>query len=251
LAFNSRQRPLFQTDSGEIIEGQGFFYIKGIYITDSLKGKLAFNYNVKCSSPNRDRNNVNLAEVKYGLRKILEKVDNEELIKRFIKKGEINSRKEENVTNILPRLKLLEGLAGSSKSEASILRGVPTFMNLLYGLLEYKQPIYVYGIPKVAPETLRLYIMDFHKERSKRKIQMDHIYNYDAAERIKILRKLSFTNARSLPKSVESGASTLICGPEIHVQVWTENNVKIIRIKDEEIAKSYMNYFKFMWELAK
>ncbi len=163
----------------------------------------------------------------------------------------ILKRKEEGVATILPRLKLLEGLSGGSKSEASILKGIPTFMNLCYSLLEYKQPIYVYGIPKVAPETLKLYIMDFHKERSKRKIQMDHIYNYDAADRIKLLRKLPYTGAKSLPDSVESGASTMICGPEVCITIWKDNNVRVVRVKDEEIAKSYTNYFKFLWELAK
>ena len=158
--------------------------------------------------------------------------------------------KQEHFSSILPKLKLMEGMV-CEKSEATIHKGVPAFLNLLFGLLEYNKPINVYGIPKAASDLVADYVEDFHKERIKKKITMNHIYNFCSQERINYIKKKPYTTARSLPKSVESTASTTICGPEVQIQVWFEGKVKIIRIVDKEIAKSYQSYFDFMWKMAK
>ncbi len=163
----------------------------------------------------------------------------------------ILKRKEDAVRSILPRLKIMEGMI-SEKSEATILKGIKSIMNLLYSLLEYKQPIYIYGIPEIAPRLLKPYIMDFHKERTKRRIQMNHIYSYYAQDRIKILNKLPYTKAKHLPKSVVSSTATLICGPEVHLHILYETGAsKTIRIIDKDIADSYRSYFFFLWKIAK
>lgn len=158
--------------------------------------------------------------------------------------------KENQINSIMPQLKVMERMA-TERSEASVLKGVRTFMNILYKFLEYNEPILVFGIPKIAPEILKDYITSFHKERIKRKIRMDHIYNYDAIERIKYLRKLSLTGAKALPETISSNASTNICGNEVVISIWKQNDVKMIKIVDKEIAESYKSYFRYLWKLAK
>lgn len=163
--------------------------------------------------------------------------------------------KEVKIRDVMPRLQMMEKHARTG-GEATILQGIPSVMNICYSLLRYQKTISVYGIPKIVPLAMKAYLNDFHYERIRRKIQMNHIYNYDAVERIKFLNSLPCTTAKYLPESVKSNAATLICGPEVMITVWpnelsSANKVKAIHIVDEEIAESYLNYFNFLMKKAK
>ena len=159
-------------------------------------------------------------------------------------------RKEELVSALLPRLKLLKNEKKSS--DAAIFKGVKTQINLLYELLDYKKDIIVYGIPRLAPQKMAPHLTDFHKERIKRKIKMYHIYNFDAKERINYLNSMPYTYARALPSKVQSNTVRIVCGSQTQLSVWAENKeVKIIRILDMDVADSFRSYFNFLWPLAK
>ena len=82
------------------------------------------------------------------------------------------------------------------------------------------------------------------------KIKMYHIYNYDAVNRIRFLNSLPYTYAGYLPEKIKSNVSTDICGDKINISTWFENDVRTIRITDAEIAKSYADYFKYLWKNA-
>ena len=161
----------------------------------------------------------------------------------------IIKEKENKLKAIIPELLLSRELA-ASKNEAQVLEGVPAFMQVLNDFLEYNEPIYVYGIPKIAPEMLKIKIMQFHKERIKHKIPMCHIYNYDAMDRIKFLNDMEFTKAKYVSESFDSQVSTNICGDEVVLALWTKP-VMIIRIKNKLIADSYKKYFSILWKSSK
>lgn len=161
----------------------------------------------------------------------------------------IIKEKENKLLDIMPNLVLNKELA-HTKESASIHEGSSAFMNLLYALLEKNEPLLIYGIPKVAPEILKTKIPHFHKERTKRKIRMDHIYNYDAIERINFLNKMPYTNAKYLTDKIDSQVSTNICGDEVIITVWSKV-VMSIRIKNEHIAQSYKEHFDVLWKIAK
>lgn len=157
--------------------------------------------------------------------------------------------KENKLLDVMPSLIMTKKLS-ETNDEASIHEGVPAFMNLLYSLLDKKEPLLIYGIPKTAPEIMKTRIPHFHKERMKRKIRMDHIYNYDAVERINFLNKMPYTNAKYLPDRFESQVSTNICGDEVIIAVWSSPVVSV-RIKNKLISDSYKHHFKVLWKLAK
>lgn len=156
--------------------------------------------------------------------------------------------KESKLQVILPQLKLSKNLA-QSKGEAHIFEGAEAFMQILYGFLNYKEQIFVYGIPKDAPEMLKTVIPHFHNERIKRKIQMNSIYNYDAQDRIKYYKSLPYSDARYVDDKFKSLVSTNICGDEVVLSLWIKP-VLIIQIKNKEIAKAYKHYFEILWENA-
>ena len=161
----------------------------------------------------------------------------------------ILKEKEIKLKEILPQLKLAEQFS-KSKGEAQILEGTSAFMDILYGFLKYKEPIYVFGIPKNAPEVLKTKIPHFHKKRIKEKITMKSIYNYDAVERVKVYKKLPYSDAGYIDDNFKSLVSTNICGPEVVLSLWTPS-VQIVRIKNEEIARAYKHYFELLWKNIK
>ena len=167
---------------------------------------------------------------------------NPEILLRII------DEKKYKITSILPRLKVLGKFVQESK--AQIHEGAKAFMELLYKFLDYNEPILVYGIPKGAPETLKPYIMKFHKKRIGLKIKMLHIYNHNAQERIKFLNQLPYTEAKWLPTRFDSKVSTNICGDEVVLSLW-QKPVWSVRIINKDIADAYKKYFYLLWDFAK
>lgn len=157
--------------------------------------------------------------------------------------------KENMLQSILPQLNMIQKLS-SSKGQAHIFEGIPAFVNLLYGFLKYKKPIFAYGIPKSAPEMMKTRIPHFHKERLEKGIAMKHIYNHKALKRIKFLNGMKNTEAKYLPKKFDSLVSTNICGDEVVITLWRKP-VTSIQIKNKLVAESYRNYFNLLWNSAK
>ena len=149
---------------------------------------------------------------------------------------------------VLPQLLLNQKMA-AEKGEAHLFEGVGAFTNILYGFLEYNEPILAFGIPRITPELMKHKIPHFHKERIKRKIPMKHIYNFDAQERISFLNKLPYTEAKHLPESFDSQVSTNICGDQTILTVWIKPIISI-QIINKLVAESYKKYFALLWQAA-
>jgi len=161
----------------------------------------------------------------------------------------ILKEKENMLKGVMPQLMLSKKLA-TSKGEAHVFEGPQAFMEILYGFLDFKEPILVYGVPKMAPELLKTKMPHFHKQRLSSKIPMKHIYNHNAMDRIAFLNKMKYTSAKYLPESFDSQVSTNICGDQVVLALWT-NPVVIIQIKNKSVADSYKHYFELLWNAAK
>jgi len=153
--------------------------------------------------------------------------------------------KEKQIIDLIPTLKLRKKFVAHEGS-ASITKGIPAVMNALYSLLEFREPIYVYGVPKEAPEMLRTKLPHFHKERIKRKIFMKHIYNWDAKERILFLNKLPYTEARYLDDKIKVLVATNICGDRV-VLIHYTNPPLVITMDNKDIAAAYKEYFNVLY----
>lgn len=162
---------------------------------------------------------------------------------------DILQEREQKFYKILPEMLKLKQTS-PNKELAEIHRGMKAVRMNLYGFLRKKNPILVYGIPKIALAFMEDFIMIYHKKRIKRRIIMKHIYDEDATRRIKELNKMPYTYAKYLPKMKNSPVSTNVCGDEIVFILWSEIPY-IIKIKSKEIADSYKNYFNLLWKISK
>jgi len=203
--------------------------------------------------------NMHKANVYDSLKSLVEKnlalkleVDNKIVYEatepRFIL--DLLKSREENIIEAIPSIKLMQQQPRGEKTAFKIYKGVGAFVNILFHFLSFKEPIFVYGAPKKAYELIKSRIGNFHKERIKRKIKMYHIYNFEAIERIKQLKKMPLTPVRILPALFDSQVSTNICGDEVVFVVWNPP-VKVIQIRDKDMAKAYKKYFEILWKKAR
>jgi sugar-specific transcriptional regulator TrmB len=137
-----------------------------------------------------------------------------------------------------------------NNEKIKITKGRFALIETLYGTLESKEDILVYGIPKDASSLVGPTMSDFHKKRIKMEKVMKHIYNSDAGERVRFLNKMPFTEAKMLPPKYDSYATTLICGDKTIIWLW-EDEITVIEINDEHISKPYKEYFEILWKKAK
>jgi len=158
--------------------------------------------------------------------------------------------KEAKIQQILPQLKLSKQLAGK-KNQAFLSEGLPAAKRLLDDFLRTGETIYCYGVPKIASDVMKPFLTNFHKRRTAKKIVMKHIYNDDAVERIKELKKMPYTPIRVLPKEYNSPVATDICGDKVALILWSSTNPLIVTIESKEIADSYKRYFELLWSIAR
>src|SRR3989344_8780300 len=139
------------------------------------------------------------------------------------------NKKKENIDRIIPSIRVLQQ---TTKGESTFkhFKGIDPFINILYQFLKSREPIYVYGAPKVAYELLKNRIGHFHNERIKQKIRMYHIYNFEAADRIQMLKKMPFTPVGYLPQLFDTQVSTNICADQVVFVIWVPP-IKIIQIQ--------------------
>jgi hypothetical protein len=79
---------------------------------------------------------------------------------------------------------------------------------------------------------------------------MRHIYNQEAKERMDVLNKMKFTEAKHLAGKYDADAPTNICGDTVIFFVFSEP-VSVIKIKSKKIADTYKKYFELLWQHAK
>lgn len=174
--------------------------------------------------------------------KFFEATDPENLMK-------IIKEKEDNLREIMPELLLSRKFA--KKTEVHIYEGVLAARRVFMGLLDYGEPILVFGVPKEAPKVLKPHFLEqFHKQRIEKKIIEKVIYNEDAVPRIQELKKTPLLEVKKLPKEFNSPMSTNICGEEVFLELFRENPLTI-QIKSKDIADMYKKYFEILWNNAK
>ncbi len=163
------------------------------------------------------------------------------------KLNEIISKKEEDlikVKKILPNL-ISTFNSPKEKQEIHSFKGFAGVRTVLNEMLNSKTEILDFGAEYKIKEFLPYDYPKWDKERVKRKIKMRIVAN------IKIKpTKILLTNIKYVPSEFNSNVSTYIFDNKVALVMWVENPLGII-IEDEEVYKSYKNYFEYLWKTAK
>jgi sugar-specific transcriptional regulator TrmB len=136
------------------------------------------------------------------------------------------------------------------------LEGLNAIRSILFGLLEKKSDIWVYGLAE--NESIINVLNDklmhfFHIERLKKQIELKLLFYKTNPEEVKTLSNLKFTEARLLPKSQQSKTSQItqiVCGNYVYITLWI-HPVYTIVIENDLIAKEYLDLYHILWDHSK
>lgn len=166
------------------------------------------------------------------------------------KKKDIETQEDE-VKKHLPELKSFQELGGD-ETEAEIFRGwkgMETVFN--EGIKEMGKNEVWYVLGAYAGEDrertdkfIQKVIMKCEKKKMKWKI----IYNESARNTFKYEQESPITENRFLAQ--ETPATINIYKDVTFIALWIKNPIAF-RVRNEKVADSFKNYFKFMWNLAK
>jgi sugar-specific transcriptional regulator TrmB len=160
--------------------------------------------------------------------------------------------KEKIFESILPDLKLLHK-PRIKKPIVEILEGKEGIKTILNDVLRLKEDWFAFNIPGKGPEILGPAVHVFEKERQKAEINLNVICvkTKEGIKRGKEFSQMRYTKVKYASETYESPASNWIYGDRIVVIFWYKEFPFAIRIIDRNLAESYKNHFKIVWNSAK
>lgn len=132
------------------------------------------------------------------------------------------------------------------------LEGLSAIKSILFGLLEKKSDIWIYGLAENENviNLLNDRLMNsFHLERIKNHIQLKLLFYKIPREEIKTLAHLKFTEGRLLPKNQQSKTSQItqiVCNDSVYITLWIDPIYTIV-IENNIIAKEYFDFYNILW----
>ncbi|MDO8517314.1 MAG: helix-turn-helix domain-containing protein [Nanoarchaeota archaeon] len=133
------------------------------------------------------------------------------------------------------------------------LEGLNTVKSILFGLLEKKSEVWIYGLAENENiiNILNDRLMNsFHLERIKKHIELKMLFYKFPHEEIKTLSNLKFTEARLLPKSQQSKTSQItqiVCNDAVYITLWIDPIYTIV-IENDIVAKEYLDLYNILWD---
>ena len=131
------------------------------------------------------------------------------------------------------------------RQETTFYRGTEGIKTIFEDQITEGKTVHIIGAAKNASDIMRYYIPHYTDKRISHKIKLVAIY---AGARRK--QPIPYAEIKYLPESYASPVSTNIYGDKVAIILWSHEPVAIL-IKEKEIAKTYLNYFKLMYGLAK
>jgi hypothetical protein len=159
--------------------------------------------------------------------------------------------KEKALQSILPVLAALPR-PQTRKPVVEILEGKEGIKTVMNDVLRVKKQWCAFGVPGKGPEILGPGVHAFESERQKARIPLNVICvrTKEGMKRGKEFSRMKFTDVRYMPATYESPASNWIYGDRIVIIFWYKEFPFAIRIIDKNLADSYLNHFKVLWEAA-
>lgn len=158
--------------------------------------------------------------------------------------------KLENLKTIITYIK--NNYTSNQTPKVYTLQGLSAVKSLLFGLLEKKKDIWIYGLAE-NENVINLLndrlVHSFHIERIKKQIELKLLFYKIPLEDIKALSNLKFTEARLLPKPQQSKTSQItqiVCGESVYITLWIAP-INTIVIENNIIAKEYIDLYTILW----
>lgn len=176
--------------------------------------------------------------------------NNPQMITEYVDKKLDEIQATKNQLNKVVQELLLQRNLSNQKRIAEIyegFKGLKAIREELRDSMKSGETMLVLGAPKIANEKWENWLLEFHKERIKKKIHLKMIYNSDAREYGKLREKMKLTEIKYLPSKLVSPNWIDIFPEEILIVTVLKEPITFI-LRDKEVAKSFRAYFEIMWK---
>jgi sugar-specific transcriptional regulator TrmB len=157
----------------------------------------------------------------------------------------------ESIEQILPELEK-ERMAAEKKGEATVYDGFKAVTNFFRNMVEEIEPggeYHVIGAGYGDVPGLRQFFEAHHLRRSKKKIRLKMLANFDVKERIEP-NTLLYSEIRYLPQYLVTNMEIVLYKDKAFIAIFTREP-KGFLIESEEAVKSFEAYFRGLWKIAK
>lgn len=162
---------------------------------------------------------------------------------------DILNENQRELDNILPRLLELSNF--KSKLDIKIYKGKEGIKNVFEDILRKKPKEWLsIGSSGETKKIIPYYLEHFHKERVKEKIPVRGlmIENKSSKNRMTELTNLKYTQIKYLPENFVTPTVINIYGETTTLYSTSEEKIPfIIMIENKNIAKSFKEYFDWVW----
>src|SRR3989338_3895320 len=177
-----------------------------------------------------------------------------EYIKEFLReKQKMIEEQKKKIDIIIPQLKSIKK-AGNEFINAQIyegLRGIKSVYEKILAELGKDETQYIIGAPRIGNELIEGFLLSWHKRRIKKGIECRYIYDSNARDYGKIREEMKLTKVRYLPKNIISPVWIEIFRDYVIIGHIKGHSAILFVIRDKEIAKGYLDYFRLIWNISK
>ncbi|MDA3856492.1 MAG: hypothetical protein PF569_09630 [Candidatus Woesearchaeota archaeon] len=178
--------------------------------------------------------------------------DPSSLLDYIEEKREILDKKEKSIKKILPDLiqrnQLLKKTYRTEVFQG--IKGIKYAVDYITKESNQDSIFYIFGIPKIDDRNLQLYFAQWHNARKINGHIVKMIYNQSEVEIAKDRVKIPHSEVKVMPGGVMTPAWT--CVVEDYTLIITlKGEISCIMIKNQEVAKSYIEFFNMVWNLSK
>jgi sugar-specific transcriptional regulator TrmB len=153
--------------------------------------------------------------------------------------------KRERILSILPKLKVLNTYNVPFKTE--VYEGKEGIKTFYQDVLKTNKDFLVLGATGKAMNVMRYYYPQILNKLKKTKIKERALANY-TSKKIMDKHPKSHINIKYLPKKFYFPVTTVVYSNKVAIQSLQNENIYVIIITDENLAKSYNNFFEYIWE---
>lgn len=154
--------------------------------------------------------------------------------------------KENRLNEIMPEL-ISEFNFPKHEQEAEIYRGDEGIKTIWEDTLNYKT-IYFIGAGGYIVERFNYYWPSYNMRRIKKGVKWKALAVSEL--RGKAITKEPLTEFRYLPKALSGTPNVIfIYGDKVANVLWSDKPIAFV-IKDKQVAKNYLSYFSYLWQLA-
>lgn len=186
-------------------------------------------------------------------RKYFEAADAKNFLNVVEKKEEKIQQEKQELLQLIPQLDSHRKL-GKAPQEVTLYKGNKGLKSIFQDWLEEKKEILVIGAYAEGAESLKYHMKyslpGFHNRRVKQKQVMKFVFPKQSILRAKQLKEYKYTPVKILPAPFASVTSIQVYGDKVATIMWSSEPIGIV-IRSKEIAQSYRDYFKVLWEMGK